>query len=56
MITDRTGLHEVLLPINHYYNKICGSLGLLKLKHKKFKIPRVLLACDGVYCPITLSY
>ena len=39
MITDRTGRHEVLLPINHNYNKICDILGILKLKHKK--IPRV---------------
>ena len=23
MITDRIGRHEVLLPINHNFNKIC---------------------------------
>ena len=23
MITDRTGRHEVLLPINHNFNEIC---------------------------------
>ena len=36
MITDQTGLHEVLLPIYHNYNKICDILGFFKLKHKKF--------------------
>ena len=24
MVTDRIGRHEVLLPINHNFNKICG--------------------------------
>ena len=27
MITDRTGRHEVLLPINHNFNKICDIIG-----------------------------
>ena len=27
MITDRIGLHEVLLPINHNFNKICDIIG-----------------------------
>ena len=27
MITDWTGRHEVLLPINHNFNKICDILG-----------------------------
>ena len=27
MITDRIGRHDVLLPINHNYNKICDILG-----------------------------
>jgi len=27
MITDRIGRHEVLLPINHNFNKICDILG-----------------------------
>ena len=27
MITDRTGRHEVLWPINHNFNKICDILG-----------------------------
>ena len=26
MITDRIGQHEVLLPINHNFNKICDIL------------------------------
>ena len=33
MITDRTGRHEVMLPINHNYNKICDVLALLKIKN-----------------------
>ena len=37
MITDRIGRHEVLLPINHKYNKICDILGFFKSKHKKFR-------------------
>ena len=36
-ITDRIGRHEVLLPINHNYNKICDLLGFFKSKHKKFR-------------------
>ena len=27
MITDRIGQHEVLLPINHNFNKICKIIG-----------------------------
>ena len=27
MMTDRIGRHEVLLPINHTFNKICDILG-----------------------------
>ena len=27
MITDRIGRHEVLLPINHNFNKICDKIG-----------------------------
>ena len=62
MITDRIGRHEVLLPINHNFNKICDTIGyffkltrqesprvfLLAVKKKPFKRAR-----DGVYCPIT---
>ena len=29
MITDQIERHEVLLPINHNYNKICDILGFL---------------------------
>ena len=32
MITDRIGGHEVLLPINHSYNKICDILGFFLIK------------------------
>ena len=51
MITDRIGRHEVLLPINHNFNKICDIIGyfvLLAVKKKPFKRAR-----DGAYCPIT---
>ena len=62
MITDRIGRHEVLLPINHNFNKICNIIGYflnqntrnLKFcfasseKKKPFKRAR-----DGAYCPIT---
>ena len=38
LITDRIGRHEVLLPINHNFNKICDVLGsFFKSKHKKFQ-------------------
>ena len=37
MLTDRIGRHEVMLPINHNYNKICDVLALLNKKHKKFQ-------------------
>ena len=33
MITDQIGRHEVLLPINHNYNKLCDILGFSKSKH-----------------------
>ena len=38
VITDRIERHEVLLPINHNYNKICDTIGIFKVKQK---IPRV---------------
>ena len=31
MITDRIRRHEVLLPINHNYNKSCDNIRLLCL-------------------------
>ena len=61
MITDRIGRQEVLLPINHNFNKICHIIGhflnqntrnskfvLLAVKKNPFK-----RALDGAYCPIT---
>ena len=36
MITDQIERNEVLLPINHNYNKICDILGFSKSKHEKF--------------------
>ena len=39
MITDRIGRHEVLLPINHNFNKICVIIGyFLNQNTKKFEI------------------
>ena len=60
MITDGIGRHEVLLPINHNFNKICNILGsFFKSKDKKF---RDFFASsekrpfkrwrDDAYCPI----
>ena len=38
MITDRIGRHEVLLRINHNFNRICDILGFFfKSKPKKFR-------------------
>ena len=60
MITDRIGRHEVLLPINHNFNKICDILGsffnqntrklrdLFASSEKKRPFKR---ARDGAYCP-----
>ena len=62
MITNRIGRHEVLLPINHNFNKICDIIGYFLYqntrnseifiasseKKKPFKRAR-----DGAYCPIT---
>ena len=33
MIAHQIGRHEVLLPINHSYNKICHILGFLLIAH-----------------------
>ena len=41
MITDRIGRHEVLLPINHNFNKICDILGSFLIKTQE--IPRFFL-------------
>ena len=43
MITDRIERHEVLLPINHNYNKICDILGFFKVKTQE--ILRVFFFC-----------
>ena len=62
MITDQIGWHEVLLLINHNFNKICDIIGYFwnqntrnstfcfasSEKKKPFKC-----AHDGAYCPIT---
>ena len=63
MITDRSGRHEVLLPVNHDFNKICDILGsVFESKHKKFrdfffasseKKKAFKRARDGAYCLIT---
>ena len=38
MITDRIGRHEVQLPVNHDFNKICDILrSVFESKHKKFR-------------------
>ena len=60
MITDRIGRHEVLLLINHNFNKICDIIGYFlhqntrnsticfaSIEKKPFK-----RALDGAYCPI----
>ena len=39
MISDQIGRHEVLLPINHNYNKICYILDFFLIKTQE--IPRV---------------
>ena len=39
IITDQIGRHEVLLPVDHNFNKICDMIGrFFKSKHKKFEI------------------
>ena len=43
IITDRIGRHEVMLPINHNYNKICDVLTLLKTKNTRNS--KSFLAC-----------
>ena len=56
MITDRIGLHSVLLPINHNFNKICD---IIIIKTEEIPIffasseKSHLSAYDGTCCPIT---
>ena len=60
MIKDRIGRNgEVLLPINHNYNKICDVLAVLKkesLRNSKKFLRSVQLHRHDAHCPITLSY
>ena len=35
MITDRIGRHEVLLPVNHNFNKICDIIGYFLNQNKR---------------------
>ena len=42
MITDRIGLHSVLLPINNNFNKICDTIGYFlkqNTRNSKFCFP-----------------
>ena len=59
-ITDRIGRHEVLLPINHNFNKICNIIGYFlnqNTRNSKFcfasseKKKPFKRARDGAYCP-----
>ena len=43
MITDEVGQHEVLLPINHNFNKICDVIGCF-LNQNTRNLKFVLLA------------
>ena len=42
MITERIGRHEVLLPINHNFKKICDIYKPLSLNQDSQEIPRPL--------------
>jgi len=52
-ITDRMGWHEVLLPINHNYNKICDFLGFLNQSTRNSESFLLAVKKKGTYCPIT---
>ena len=61
---DRIGRHEILLPINHNYNKIRDILGFFKTKNKRNSVSFLFVLAlkkpskssrDGAYCLITLS-
>ena len=61
MIIDRIGRHEVLLPINHNFNKICDIIGYFSnqnTRNSKFcfasaeKKKPFKRAQDGAYYPI----
>ena len=61
MITDRIGRHEVLLPINHNFNKICDIIRYflnqntrnLRFCFASSEKKSHLSARDGAYCPVT---
>ena len=61
MITDRIGRHEVLLPINHIFEKICDIIGYFSNQNTRIskfcfasseKVKPFKRARDGAYCPI----
>ena len=50
MITDPTGLHKVLLPINHDYNKTrCDFEILFDFVYKAQDLSRILYRYDILY-------
>ena len=44
MITDRIGRHEVLLPINHNFNKICDIIGYFL--NQNTRNSEIFIACS----------
>ena len=46
MITNRVRQHEVLLPINQNYVKICDIFSFFKIKTQDFFIPRILASSE----------
>ena len=44
MITDRIGRHEVLLPINHNFNKICDITGYFL--NQNTRNSEIFIACS----------
>ena len=51
MITDRIGRHEVLLPINHNFNKICDIIGYFL--NQNTRNPKFCFASSEKKKPIT---
>ena len=62
MVTDRIGWHEVLLPIDHDFNKICDIVG--SFFNQNTRNPKIFFACsekkkpfkntrDGASFPVT---
>ena len=56
MITDWIGQYEVLLPINHNYNKFCDILGFLKLKTQEMLWVLILLAVKKAILGRTMAH